>query len=236
MKIESADVVILRVLLVLSDALLRYSVGLPLSRFTRSSVTVPSPVTAVAPVPRVPLFAQLVIVQPVMVQFVPFPALSQSVAPATHPGLKLTPHTTEPVANAVLFAVLESQGLVISTLKVTLVPLAARVGVTGIRRVSVPVGAVIAVVFVHVTPVPTWAPHDHPLSTNVEDGHVIFVGTVNITVCTPLELAFQTFDTVIGSCESVPTASGHSGCPIPGTTSGTFPATYGTILHSRAPE
>ena len=146
------------------------------------------------------------------------------------------PHTTEFVANAVLFAVLESQGLLIPTLKVTLVPLAASVGVTGIRRVSVPVGAVIAVVFVHVTPVPTWAPHDHPLSTNVEDGHVIFVGTVNITVCTPLELAFHTFDTVIGSCESVPTARGHSGCPIPGTRSGTFPATYGTILHSRAPE
>ena len=202
------------------------------------NVTVHDPVTAFAALPRLPILVQPVRLQPFIVQLVRLLfAWSQRVSPAMPPGSILgAPHMTEPVANAVLFAVLESQGLVIPTLKVTLVPLAASVGVTGIRRVSVPVGAVIAVVFVHVTPVPTWAPHDHPLSTNVEDGHVIFVGTVNITVCTPLELAFQTFDTVIGSCESVPTASGHSGCPIPGTTSGTFPATYGTILHSRAPE
>ena len=175
-KIESAAVVILSVLLVLRDALLRYSVGLPLSRFTRSSVTVPSPVTAVAPVPRVPLFAQLVIVQPVSVQFVPFPALSQSVAPATHHGLKLTPHTTALVAKAVLFVVLESPALLITPVKVTLVPLAASVGVTGILTVSEPRGVPMLVVFVHVTPVPTCAPQDHPLSENAFEGPMILAG------------------------------------------------------------
>ena len=177
-KIESAAVVILRVLLVVSAALLKYSVGLPLSRFTRSSVTVPksSPETAVAPVPRVPLFAQFVIVQPVVVQFVPFPARSQSVAPATHPGLILNPHTTGLIEKAVLFVVLESPALLITPVKVTLVPLAASVGVTGILTVSEPRGVPMLVVFVHVTPVPTCAPQDHPLSENAFEGPIILAG------------------------------------------------------------
>ena len=175
-KIESAAVVILMVLLVLSDALLRYSVGLPLSRFTRSSITVPNPVTATAPVPRVPLFAQFVIVQPVVVQFVPFPARSQSVAPATHPGLMHNPHTTGLVEKAVLFVVLESPGLLITPVKVTFVPLAASVGVTGILTVSEPRGVPMLVVFVHVTPVPTCAPQDHPLSENAFEGPMILAG------------------------------------------------------------
>ena len=202
------------------------------------NVTVPDPVRAFAELPRPPILVQPVRLHPFIVQLVRLLfAWSQRLSPAIPQASTFgAPHTTEFVANAVLLAVLESQGLVIRTLKVTLVPLEARVGVTGIRSISIPVGAVIPVVFVHVTPVPTWAPQDHPLSTNAEEGHVIFVGTVNITVWTPLELAFPIFDTVIGSCESVPTASGHSGCPIPGIRSGTFPATYGAILHSRVPE
>ena len=224
-KIESADVVILSVLLLLSDALLRYSVGFPLSRFTRSSVTVPSPVTATAPVPSVPLFAQLVIVQPVIVQFVPFPARSQSVAPTTHPGLILNPHTTGLVEKAVLFVIFESHGFVIATLKVTFVPLAASVGVTGIRTVSVQRGVDIAVVFVHVTPVPICAPHDQPLSVNARVGPVILAGIVRTTVCTPLEARFPALVIVIGYCDCRLLVSGHSGAPIPGMRSGTLVAT-----------
>jgi hypothetical protein len=119
--------------------------------------------------------------------------------------------TTEFVANAVLFVTLESPGFVRVTLKVTLVPLAAAAGRTGIRNVSVPVGAVITVVFVQVTVFPTWAPQDHTLSENALVGQLTFAGRVSTIVCTHEELAFPIFDTVIGSCESVPTASGHSG-------------------------
>lgn len=110
--------------------------------------------TAFAAAPRVPLFAHVVIVQPVAVQLVPFPARSQRVAPGTHPGLIEIPQTTGLVENAVLLVRLESQGFDMATLNVTLVPLAASVGVTGIRTVSVPSGVDIVVVFVQVTPVP----------------------------------------------------------------------------------
>lgn len=51
-----------------------------------SYVTVQSPVTAFAAAPRVPLFVQLVIVQPVVLQFLlPF-ALTQNDIPVTQPG------------------------------------------------------------------------------------------------------------------------------------------------------
>ncbi len=119
-------------------------------------MTVPSPVTALARVPRVPLFVQLVIVHPVVVQLVPFCALSQSVAPATHPGVNVgDPHTTALIAKATLFVILESPGFDIVPVKVTELPLAALVGMTGIRTVSVPSDAAMAVVLVQVTPVPT---------------------------------------------------------------------------------
>lgn len=113
----------------------------------------------------------------------------------------------------------------ILTLNVTLVPLAARVGMTGIRTVSSQSGVVIFVVFVQVTPVPTWAPQDHPLFVNAVVGPVILVGIVRITVWTPLDDAFPTLVTVIGISEVSRVVRGPSGCPIPGMISGTFPAT-----------
>lgn len=135
-------------------------------------------------------------------QFVPVFARSQSVPPATHPGVAVAaPPTTLFMANAVLLVTLESHGLDIATSNLTLVPLAARVGVTGILTVSVPRDAAIAVVLVQVTPVPICAPHDHPLSENDEVGPVISAGTVSTTVWTPLEAIFPAFVTVIGSCE-----------------------------------
>ena len=99
--------------------------------------------------------AQVVIVHPVVVQFVPFPARSQSVAPATHPGENAgVPPTTALVAKAVLLVTLESHGLEIVPVNVNIAPLHT-VGITGIRTVSVPRGVEIAVVLVQVTPVPT---------------------------------------------------------------------------------
>lgn len=145
-------------------------------------MTVPRPVTALAAAPRVPLLAQVVIVHPVVVQFVPFPARSQSVAPATHPGLIANPQATELTANAELLVIFESPGFEIVTLNVTLDPLAAVFGVTGIRTVSLPVIGAIVVVLVHVTHVPTCAPHDHPLSVNGAAGQTILVGIVSTTV------------------------------------------------------
>ncbi len=61
--------------------------------------------------------------------------------------------TTALVANAVLLVVLESLGLDIETLNVTLVHQAAGRGITGILTVSDPRGAIL-VVFVQVTVVP----------------------------------------------------------------------------------
>ena len=119
-------------------------------------MTVPSPVTAFAAAPRVPLLAHVVIVQPVVVQFVPFPPLSQRVAQTTHPGLVETPHTTKFVDVAVLFPIFESPELETVTENVTFVPLAVVLGVTGMRTVSFPTREpVTLVVFVQVTPVPT---------------------------------------------------------------------------------
>ena len=119
-------------------------------------MTIPSPVTAFADTPRLPLFDQVVIVHHVVIQFVPVFHLSHSVAPATHPGDATTAHhTTALVAKAVLFVRFESPGLAIDTLNVTLVPLAQVLGVTGIRTISFPVGGTMLVVFVHVTQVPT---------------------------------------------------------------------------------
>lgn len=212
-NIDAAAVAIPRELLVFILALLKYTVGFPFISTLVLNVTVPDPTTALAAFPRPPRLVQPVRVHPLVLQLVRLLfAWSQKLSPAIPPASTFgAPHTTEFVANAVLFVTFESQGFVIRTLKVTLVPLAARVGVTGIRRVSVPVGADMVVVLVQVTPVPICAPHDHPLSRNAELGPVIFVGTVNMTVWTPLELAFPIFETVIGSCESVPTASGHSG-------------------------
>ena len=122
------------------------------------------------------------IVHQVVEQLVPLFALSQRVAHGTHPGLVATHQTTGCVENAVLFELFESLPFTIATVNVTFVPLAAVVGVTGIRRVSFPIGVEIFVVFVHVTPVPTCAPHDHQLSLKEVLGPIIFVGTVRISV------------------------------------------------------
>lgn len=165
-------------------------------------------------------------VQPVTVQLVPIFDLSQRFSPVTHPGSLAGAHpTTAFVANAVLFVVLESDRLEKATLNVTLVPLAASVGVTGIRTVSSPRGVLMLVVFVHVTPVPICAPQDHPLSVNEETGPVILFGIVRITVCTPLDARFPTFVTVIGISDIRLVVSGHSGAPIPGIRSGRFAVT-----------
>ncbi len=205
-------------------------------RLAGSYVAVPSHVTAFAAAPSTHWFAQVVIVHPVAIQFVPVFARSQRFSHVIPPGSLAGAHpTTALIANAVLLPILESHGLEIETLNVTLVPLAASVGVTGIRKVSVPDGTVIAVVFVHVTPVPTCAPHDHPLSENEEVGPVIFVGIVRTTVCTPLEARLPAFVIVIGICERRLVVSGHSGCQIPGIRSGTFADTYGSNLHSVLP-
>lgn len=160
------------------------------------------------------------------VQFVPVFARSQSLSPVTHPGsLAGIPPTTAFMANAVLFVIFESQGFEILTKNVTLDPLAAVIGITGILTVSSPIGAEILVVFVHVTPVPTCAPQDQPLFVNDDAGPVILVGIVRITVWRPLEDAFPTLVTVIGISERRLVVSGHSGCAIPGMRSGTLAAT-----------
>ena len=123
--------------------------------FVGSYVTVPSPVTALAHTPSVPLLLQVVIIHPAVLQFLlPF-HLSQRVIPVTHPGAYDSVHvTTALVANAVLLAVFESLGFDIDTLNVTLVPHAAGSGITGILTVSVPSDAIF-VVFVQVTVAPT---------------------------------------------------------------------------------
>lgn len=118
-------------------------------------MTVHEPVTALAAVPIIPLFVHVVMVQPLVVQFVPLFALSQSPGLATHPGFAVTPdETTALEAKAELFVVTVSPELAMIPVNVTVVPLAASVGVTGIRKVSLPRLAIV-VVLVQVTPVPT---------------------------------------------------------------------------------
>lgn len=120
-------------------------------------MTVPSPATAFAAAPSHPMLVHHVIVHHWIVQFVRLLfAWSQKLSPAI-PQASTTGahHTTELVAKAVLLLTFPSHGLDTRTVNVTLVPLAARVGVTGIRRLSVPLGAEMLVVLVHVTPVPT---------------------------------------------------------------------------------
>ena len=118
-------------------------------------MTVPIHMTAFAATPRVPLLDHVVIVHHVAIQFVPVFHLSHKVTPHTHQGDAMVgPPMTAFVAKAVLFVRFESQGFEIDALNVTLVPLAQLVGVTGIRTISFPVGGMILVVFVHVTPVP----------------------------------------------------------------------------------
>jgi N-acetylmuramic acid 6-phosphate (MurNAc-6-P) etherase len=97
---------------------------------------------------------------------------------------------------AVLFATLESPGLEIATLKVTVAGAAGN-GTTGIRKVSSASGARV-IVLVQVTVTPTVAPHDHPLSTKALVGPEILAGSVRTAVCTPEEVRFPTFETVIG--------------------------------------
>ncbi len=165
-----------RVLLVFKEALLKYSVGLPLISAPELYDTVHDAVTALAPVPADPLLVQVVIVHPDVVQFVPLSALSQRIGLATQPGLIVRlADTTALSANAELLVRTRSPELLIVHVKVTVVPLAASVGTTGIRSVSVPNEAR-AVVLVQVTPVPTCAPHDQPLSENELAGPVIFAG------------------------------------------------------------
>ncbi len=105
--------------------------------------------------PRVPLLFQVVMVQLATVQFFgPF-AFTQNVIPVTQPGAKArVDATTAFDAKAVLLLVLESPGLDIATLKVTLLPPAAGRGITGILNVSDARGPMV-VVFVQVTVDPT---------------------------------------------------------------------------------
>ena len=162
-------------------------------------MTVPRPVIASAEAPRVPLLLQFVIVQPAIAQFFSPFAFTQNVIPVTPPGayVKLDV-TTELFAKAVLLVRLESPGLEIETLNVMLVHPAAGRGITGIRTVS-DARYPILVVFVQVTVTPTVAPHDQPLSTKTLDGPDIFAGSVNTTVCTPLDVRLPALVTVIGS-------------------------------------
>ena len=94
-------------------------------------------------------------VQPVVVQFFQPSALAQNLGPVTHPGATVGPaETTALVANAVLFAVFQSPLFEIATVNVTLVPVEAGKGCTGIRKVSSPKDAIV-VVLVQVTVVAT---------------------------------------------------------------------------------
>ena len=197
-------------------------------------VTVPSPVTALIAI--APLLFQVVIVHPLVLQFLLPSALSQRLAPVTHPGeYAIVADTTALVAKAVLLVVLESPGLEIDTLNVTFVPPAAGRGITGIRSVSVASDAMV-VVLVHVTVTPTVALHDQPLSKNGLPGPDILAGSVSTAVWTPEDVRFPALVRVIGICERYPVVRGHSGCPTPGMRSTTFVAIYGSVLHSIAPE
>lgn len=141
-------------------------------------ITVPDQVTALAPVPAEPLLVHVFTVHPDVVQFVPLFALSQRIGLATHPGLMVRfADTTEFEAKAELFAGTVSPELLIVPVNVTVAPLAASVGVTGTRSVSLARDAMV-VVFVHVTVAPDCAPHDHPLSVNAAPGPVILAGIV----------------------------------------------------------
>lgn len=117
-------------------------------------MTVQDPVVALALAPISPRFVHVVMVQPDVVQLVPLSARSQRPGLATHPGFAVTvADTTALDANAELFVSTESSAFDIEPLNVTVVQLAASVGTTGIRRVSVPSDAIV-VVFVQVTVVP----------------------------------------------------------------------------------
>ena len=105
--------------------------------------------------------------------------------------------TTALVAKAVLFPLLESPGLEIDTLNVTLVPPAAGSGITGIRKVSDASDAIV-VVLVQVTVEPTVAPQDHPLSTKALVGPEILAGRVRTAVWTPDDVRFPALVSVIG--------------------------------------
>lgn len=172
-----------------------------------------------------------------MVQLVPLFAISQRFSPVIPPGSFAGDHpTTAFVAKAVLFALLESVAFTIFPENVSDCPLAASVGVTGIRTVSEPIGADILVVFVHVTPVQVCAVHDQPLSVNGAAGPFTFAGIINHTVCSQDELRLPAFDITTGIWDKRLVVSGPSGEPIPGMRSGTFAATYGRSLHSTVPE
>ncbi len=180
-KIEKI-LVIESVLLVFRDALLKYSVGLPFISHDALYITVHDAVIASAHVHTDPLFDHVVIVHPEVEQLVPLFALSQSIGLATHPGFMVRlADTTAFEANAELFVKIESPELLIVPVNVTIVPLAASVGVTGTRIVSVPSDAIV-VIFVHVTVLPDCAPHDHPLSENELAGPIIFAGIVTTVV------------------------------------------------------
>ena len=162
-----------------------------------SYVTVHSPVTALAAAPSDPLLAQEVIAQPVTLQFFPPSALTQNVIPVTPPGaLTRVAVPTELVDVAVLLAVLESPGLDIATLNVTVAG-AAGSGTTGIRKVSLARDARV-IVLVQVTVTPTVVPHDHPLSTNGLVGPDILAGRVRIAVCTRDDVRLPALVRVIG--------------------------------------
>jgi hypothetical protein len=179
-KIEKVFV-IARLLPRLSDAFWNKSVGFPFTSVAKLKSTFHDPVVAFAGVPMIPLLVHVVIVHPEVVQLVPFHARSQSPGLATQPGFALMlPPTTAFVAKAELLEVMRSPEFEMVPVKVTLLPLAASVGVTGMRNISFPRGEIF-VVLVQVTPVPTWAPHDHPLSVKLPLGPVILVGIVSLT-------------------------------------------------------
>lgn len=160
-------------------------------------MTVPRPVTALAAAPSDPLLFQRLIVHHAVLQFLLPSALVQYVIPVTPPGaFTSVAVATELVDVAVLFVVLESPGLEIVTLKVTLAA-APGSGITGIRNVSL-ASEERVIVLVQVTVAPTVAPQDQPLSMKALVGHEILVGRVRTAVWTPDDVRFPAFVREIG--------------------------------------
>jgi hypothetical protein len=81
---DTAAVVTPRLLATLSDALLKYIVGLKLIVVVVLYVTVPSPVTALIAI--APLLFHVLTIHQFVLQFLFPSALSQRLAPVTHPG------------------------------------------------------------------------------------------------------------------------------------------------------
>ncbi len=136
-------------------------------------------------------------VHPDVLQLVPLLARSQRPGLVTPPGLVARAPRTKLLAKAELFVGILSQLLDITPVKVTVVPLAETVGITGIRSVSSAKLAIV-VVLLQVTVTPICAPHDQPLSVKELPGPFTLAGRVSTNVCTPLEEILHPFVTVTG--------------------------------------